>query len=339
MAFYRFFSVLLVCSLVGCFCNQRPMERYRESMEVMGTVVQVDVCIESYQAATVEEAMKKVRKRLREVDFNMSSYNELSSVSSVNRAQGKLVTVSQDTYHVIRESIRFHGLTQGAFDITVEPFMRLWKESSKINVLPSQEKIQEIQQTTGSRYIKLLSGHRVQLTHPGARLDLGGIAAGYGVDEAVQILRKNGFKNFMIDLGGDMYASGQNCYWKPWRIGIKNPVHQERLLDVVALKNSAVTTSGDYEKFVVIDGKRFSHIIDPETGFPERDVTSATVIAPTAIEADALATAFCVLKPEVAIKLVDSMGNGYAATIIARKSEKRVVQYKSARYSKYQFKF
>ena len=171
---------------------------------------------------------------------------------------------------------------------------------------------------------------------------IAGIAKGYAIDEAARIFRQYGVENFYIDAGGDVYAGGVNCSGEKWRIGLRHPSGDDELLDIIHVSNQAVTTSGNYAQFYEIEGRLYSHIIDPRTGFPQEYVTSATVIAPTAETADALSTALCVLTPREGIELILSQDNrhegDYAALIITTDQDSAYERFETENYKKNQSK-
>lgn len=333
----KYLQILAVIVLMaGCAPDSSPkMERYRQTRSLMGTTVSVDVCEDAADAGKIEPAYQKLWERLEDISWRMNVFDEKSEVSKINAAGTKPVAIAQDTYDVLRESLRHSQLTKGAFDITVWPLIELWKRGEKENILPPRPKILEVLQFTGSDKIRLGEGRQVQLVDPRVKVDLGGIAAGYAVDEAAGILRRHGIHNFFIDLGGDIYVGGYNCEGRLWRIGISDPRDRSRLMDVVALSDAAVTTSGNYEKYFEIQGERWSHIMNPVTGYPQKEVVSATVIAPTTLEADALATALCVMGGRAGIELIDRLPGDYAALVVTQPQAPRIQRFPSRKYGKY----
>lgn len=307
--------------ILAAGCSQQEAKGHliksRETKLLMGTVVQLDVCHQPRQESQRDKAYKQVWERLKEIHWRMSVFNDESDVARINHSYQKPVAVGVDTYLLIKTAAHFSKLTGGAFDITVWPLIALWKKGEEENHIPSRERIKEAQKAVGMENIRLLSGEsRVTILSPHTRVDLGGIAKGYAVDEAARIFRENGFSQFFIDAGGDIYVGGRSCENKPWRIGIRDPRDPTELIGAIELEDSAITTSGDYEQYYEIEGQKWSHIMNPITGYPQKGVVSATVIAPSATEADALSTALCVLSPHRGISLIDSMGEKYAGLVI-----------------------
>ena len=327
--------------LFSCFYHSRnnPWEnRYSEMQPLMGTTAQVDVCAAGLAKQTREEAYQEVWARLRDISWRMNVFDENSDVAKINNALGKAVVVKKDTYQVLQKAVQFSHLTQGAFDITIWPLMRLWKEGQENNQIPTQERIKEVLKAIGSPNIELLANNQVKLPNPQTKIDLGGIAAGFALDQAAHIFRKHGIQNFYIDIGGDIYAGGKNCAGRPWRIGIRSPQDKSKMIDIVLVSNASITTSGNYEKNFHIQGEQWSHIMDPRTGYPQKEVISATVIAPTGIEADAFATAVCVLGSKEGSDFIDRLGKKYASLVLVPMPDQGLSEYPSIFYEKFRLK-
>jgi len=329
--------------LIGCSRQtQNDSNKYREVKEMMGTMVQLDVCKDTHSQQDLEEAYQLVWARLEEIAWKMNVFDEKSDITKINQSQGEPVSIDRDTYVVLKKAYDFFDISQGAFDITVWPLIKLWKDHVKKNTYPTQKDIKSAQNQTGMNKIQFL-GYKgnlgqVRVKQKGVQVDLGGIAKGYAIDEAARIFRKNGVNNFFIDAGGDLYVGGQNCEGKLWRIGIRDPRNQDKIIDVVELTNMAVTTSGDYERYYEIQGERFSHIIDPITGFPQKDVVSATVIAQDALSADSLSTALAVLGTEKGTTLINTFAMDTASIIIVKKPQGQIKKFVSQYYKNYQKK-
>ncbi|HOY10835.1 MAG TPA: FAD:protein FMN transferase, partial [Candidatus Omnitrophota bacterium] len=302
----KFLVLSLIFSFIGGCSRLDPAQLRRASQTkvLMGTYVSVDVCYERGKAAALSDAYDEVWARLKEVEGGMSIYDPQSEISQLNRSYPDAVPVGHDLYYVLESSTRLSELTRGAFDITVSPLVHLWRDSAQEKRIPTKAQIALAKDGVGMPYIELLEDQRARLLKSGMSLDLGGIAKGYAVDEAARVLRSKGFQDFFIDAGGDLYVGGRSCKGTPWRIGVRNPAQRDQIIDVVEVRNQAVTTSGNYEQYFEIDGQSYSHIIDPRTGVPQKGIVSATVIAPITSEADALATALCVLAEQEGIELI-----------------------------------
>ena len=338
----KYLSLMLIGFLFLCGCSQQiPKEsnKYREVKEMMGTIVQLDVCQDAHSPQDLENAYQHVWERLEEIAWKMNVFDKKSDVTKVNQSQGEVVSIDKDTYFVLKKAYDFSDISKGAFDITVWPLIKLWKEHGKQNTYPSQEEIKSAQHQTGMSKIEFMgikeNMGQVRVKQNGVQVDLGGIAKGYAIDEAARIFRENGIQNFFIDAGGDLYVGGSNCEGKLWRIGIRDPRNKEKIIDVVKLTNMAVTTSGDYERYYEIQGERFSHIINPITGMPQKDVVSATVIAQDALSADSLSTALAVLGAEKGTALINTFAMDTASIIMVKKSEGKIKKYLSQYYQSF----
>lgn len=313
----------------------RQVLQYIKTGSFFGSYVKVDVCYTKDQEGELEKAMAEVWKRFADIHSRMSVYDLKSDILKINQAYDKPVNVGADTYRLIKDSIQYHRISSGAFDITIGSLIQLWKEKGDAHVMPTREEIQRAQKNSGIAAIKLLSGHRILLKKNGAKINIDSIGDGYAADEAARILRRYGFQQFLIDASGELFGGGVNCRGESWRIGIQDPVVPMKMTDIVSVRNLAVSTSGNYERYYEINGERWPHIINPRTGYPQRDVLSATVIAPTAQVADFLSTALCVLNPPQGQRLIDSLGDRYASLVIVQSPQGQIRKIYSRRYPSY----
>lgn len=228
---------------------------------------------------------------------------------------------------LVVDSLKYYRLSDGAFDITISPVVNIWKneikavQAGKVPVsLPSSSEIDMKLELVGSDKISVdAKTSMVEFKQPGMAIDLGGIAKGYTVDKAVECLKNSGITSAFVNLGGNIYCLGKKGNRK-WRIAVRNPRDFSQILYPLELENQAVATSGDYEQFFILEGKRYSHIIDPRTGYPVDNVNiSVTVIADTATAADAMSTTIFVLGKEKGEALADSMTEIREVKIIEQK--------------------
>ena len=258
-----------------------------------------------------EGLAREVDTILERIDARMSTYDPDSELSRINRAAGKKwIEVSAETAHVVAEGLRIAEMTAGAFDVTVGPLVNLWGfgPQGRPERIPPDEAIEAALARTGPAMVEVRRDPpAVRKAHDEVFVDLGGIAKGYGVDAVAERLDALGAANYLIDVGGEIRARGVNPRGRPWQIGIETPVPGQAGVErVVAPGTMALATSGDYRNFFEEDGVRFSHLIDPRTGWPvAHRLASATVLAPTCAEADALATALMVLGPEDSLALAE----------------------------------
>ena len=325
--------------MAGCArMEKEAFPKYRETRVLMGTEVQIDVCEGRYAQEKIDQAFKAAWARLGDISWRMNVLDERSDVHKINQSGMQPVTVGADTYKVLKDAQQFSRMTDGAFDITVWPLMQLWRDSEINDTFATPEQIRKVQSSVGSDLIQLLPDDRVQLLHPQTKIDLGGIAKGYAVDEAARILREHGITDFYIDAGGDLYVGGKNCQNEPWRIGIRDPRDRSRVIEVVLVSDMAVVTSGNYEQHYMIKGQRWSHIINPVTGYPQKGVVSATVVAPSAEGADALATALCVLGGPLGKQHIDRLDSPYASLIFSSNGPGSVERFESQEFKIFQYK-
>jgi len=275
---------------------------------LMGTIV--EVCIAD-RIENIRDIADKAFAALREVEDILSIYREDSRVSELNRlAAGEAVTVDFHTFEILRKAIEFNRLTRRAFDITVSPVLELWGFGrNKERRVPGEDELKKTLNLVGTDKILLDEEARtVRFELPGVKIDLGGIAKGYAVDQAVNSLKNAGVKAALVNAGGDIYALGKKGKGG-WVTGIRHPRRRGRILARIKLVNKAIATSGDYEKYFILAGQRYSHIIDPKTGYPAKQnfPMSVTVLAEDCITADALATAVFVLGPEEGMDLINEL--------------------------------
>ena len=263
----------------------------------------------------------------------MSDYKNDSEISHINRDGFKwAVEVSESTYHVLQRSIEFSELTGGAFDITVGPLVDVYRSAENNGVAPSKDEIAQAKMKVGFEKLHLDDESKtVKFAVEGMRLDLGGIAKGYAIDKAVEAMRKCGASGGMVDIGGDI-----RCFGTPpkgrdhWLIGVQDPnvtnddIATGQLLSTLKLTNAAVATSGGYRRFVLIDGKKYSHIIDTNRGSSASELASVTIISKDAITADALATAVSVIGREKGLALIEKMPETEAILISSQPEYKLV---------------
>ncbi|MCS7023703.1 MAG: FAD:protein FMN transferase [Bryobacteraceae bacterium] len=279
-------------------------ETVRASRQLMGSTWTLEVVHEG-KPAKAAAAMDAAFGEVERIEKLMSEWRADSPISAVNAAAGKKpVLVPTELRELLERSIRYGEKSEGAFDITWRGMGRIWRFDEQFR-LPTQQEVEKARKRVDYRLIQL-EGDQVFLPVPDMAIGLGGIAAGYAVDRAAAVLQKAGFGNFLLDGSGDILVRGARRQ-RPWRVGIQHP-RAERgvLVGSVTLSDEALATSGDYERFKIVDGVRYHHIIDPRTGWPARGAISVTVIAKSAEQADALSTAMFVLGPEKALQLAAS---------------------------------
>ncbi len=290
-------ALFAVAVLAGSACRAGDeLVTMRVAREAMGTEFEVLVC--GVDEQSLVDAANEALDEVEALDRQLSLYRERSELSSINRrASAEYVRVEPRLLGLLELAGRIHADSEGAFDITVAPLIECWGFFRGEGQLPGADSIATALQTVGMRHVELRGAERtVHFRRAGVRLDLGGIAKGYAVDRAVEVLRDRGIARALVHGGkSSVYALGAPPDQDAWTLGIRHPHDSSRRVTVVHLKDQALSTSGSYEKFFEADGKLYSHIIDPRTGWPATGMLSASALSPTAAQSDALATAFFVM--------------------------------------------
>jgi thiamine biosynthesis lipoprotein len=284
-------SLLIAALLVTCHsslvtASDAPV-RYEASHESMGTIFTVAVYgrDRTFLAEVVEQVFEEVDR----LDEQMSNYKPESELSAINReAAGHPVIVEPGLFHLLEICVQRSEQTGGAFDITVGPLMKSWGFFRGRGRLPTSAEINDVLKRVGYRHLKLDAGRRtIRFDESGVDIDLGGIAKGYAVDRAADILRSNGITSALVSSGtSSIYALGSPPGAQGWKITLRDPYDEHRPADVIHLQNYSLSTSGNYERFFEIDGKSYCHIMNPHTGWPVQGVLSAAVLAATGTDTD-----------------------------------------------------
>ena len=291
-------------------------------------------------AASAQDASRAAFARIAELNDILSDYDADSELSRLSRTSGsgRAVPVSEDLWRMLERSRALSGQTDGAFDITVGPYVNLWRKARRERKLPAPERLAEARAAVGWRNVELdARSHSATLRVPNMRLDLGAIAKGYAVDEALKVIRGRGLTRALVAGGGDMVAGDPPPGKAGWRVEVAP-------LDVtnapppvfVLLSRAALATSGDIFQRLEIEGRRYSHIVDPRTGLGLVDHSLVTIIAPDCTTADSLATAVSVMGPERGWPLVEKT-RGVAAHLV-RQPDNEIEAHESRRFNQYKEK-
>jgi thiamine biosynthesis lipoprotein len=317
--------VLIYCLLLTTYCFlslsgcSKGDKLYKETQVVMDTFCTITVVSPSRQKA--EEAIKAGFAEIKRLEHLLNYFSPDSEVTAINKAAGiRPVKVSKETLDVIKKAIEIADITGGAFDPTIGPVIKLWKfsELSSNPSPPSQETIKDTLELVDYKSIKINEAtSEVYLEKKGMELDLGGIAKGYAADKAIEVIKTRGIRSALVAIAGDIKGFGLKPDRRPWKIGIQNPRPEvsnsskkwEDIFATLYLNNRAISTSGDYQRFFIKDGKRYHHILDPETGYPATSgLISVSVLAPEGYIADSLSTAVFVMGYQKGLALLESMG-------------------------------
>jgi len=289
---------------------------------IMGTFVRIIAVADS--ESTARKSIDAAFEKFKIVDDLMSTYKSQSQITAVNNNAFKApVKISPPFMDVLLKSIEYSKLTDGAFDVTVGPVIKLWRDAEKAQKLPTPEQITQTKAKVG--YEKLIldpNNMTTKFAAEGMQIDLGAIAKGYAIDQAIEAMQAAGAAGAMVDAGGDI-----RCWGKPqpgkdeWMVGLQDPTKADQtgletsIMLILKLDNMAVATSGDYQRFEIIEGQKFSHIIDRNKAAGTDGLTSVTVICEKAVDADALATSVSVLGLDEGLKLIESLQNTEAILI------------------------
>ena len=298
---------LLISLLLITACS--TSEKVEQTKELMGTYVTITIYGEEEQI--VEQATEVAYKEIERIEKLVSNYINTSEVYILNENQ-KISNVSNELIYLLTKSLKYGDLSQGAFDITVQPILDLYKDSfENLKRPPTEEEVQETLNQVGYEYI-FIKNKNMKFTKP-TKITLGGIAKGYAIDKAIEVLKQYDVEHALVNAGGDMRAIGAKGE-EDWQIALQNPRDKKDHITIIHLNDRAVATSGDYERYYD-DEKKFHHIVDPRTGFSATELISVTIVTDKAVDADALATSVFVLGKEDGLNLVENTKNTEALII------------------------
>jgi thiamine biosynthesis lipoprotein len=295
------------------------------SRKVMGTYADITVWAadDTVAAQAIDEAFGEFDR----LDRMMTTWVPDSEVSRINAAAGtgKAVAVSPELFDCLVRAIEYSRLSGGLFDITVGAFSGVWKfDEDNDGSIPERSQVDERRKLVGWKDVILDPQRRsVRLRRPGMKITLGGIAKGFAVDRATQVLRRHGLVDFIVRAGGDMYVSGRHGD-RRWRVGIRDPRGpRDAIFAAADVEDMTFSTSGDYERFTVKDGKRYHHILDPRTGYPADASRSVTVMAKDATLAEGISKTLFILGPEKGMEFLKKVP-GVEAVIVGADNEVHV---------------
>ncbi len=258
----------------------------------MGTFIEIHLT--GFVWDNFDLAFKKAFSAIEKVEIIANAYDDKSELSMLNKTlHNQVFAASEDLFFLIDNSKILYNQSDGVFDVTIAPLTRLWKPYIKKKLIPDEKAITGNLKLIGSDKISLDKASKtIRFLEKGMEADLSAIAKGYAVDKAIDEIKKLNFRSAMVNAGGDIFCLGKRAFIFPWRIGIKDPKGKDRIFKVINACNRAVATSGGYEQFFSHNGRYYSHLIDPKTGYPaDNTYLSVTVIADKCFIADAIATA------------------------------------------------
>lgn len=299
----------LIATGLAVSCDQAPKrEIYRKSGEAMHTNITITVV--SDDAARAERAIDAAFDEIVRLEKLLSFWSEDSEVAAINRMAGREpVKVSHDTLEIINWAGRISNDTDGAFDATIGPVIRQW--DFKKHLKPDPAKLANALKRINHRMMIVnTADSTAYLADASMSFDTGGIAKGFGADKAVETLKRMGINAGLVAIAGDIRAFGRKPDGSGWTVGIRDPRGDgpEALMAMIELTDSAISTSGDYERYFMDGNKRLHHLLDPRTGYPAEGAMSASVVAPLAVQADGYSTGIFILGPEAGLRAIDKAG-------------------------------
>jgi len=296
-------TLLFLFSILGCTAQQP----YKRTLKLMGS--RFDITVVANDSIQANKYIDTAVAEISRIEKLISSWDANSQTSEINRYAGiKPVKVDKELFDLIERAIGISKLTDGAFDISYASMDRIWKFDGSMTKMPSKEEITASVEKVGYQNIILdKKNSTVFLKLEGMKIGFGAIGKGYAADKAKTLLISKGVNSGIINASGDMNTWGKQPNGNEWKVAITNPMDKNKVFALLPITNGAVVTSGNYEKYVNFNGKRYTHIIDPRTGYPSTGLISVTVFAPKAELADALATSVFVMGKEAGLDRINQL--------------------------------
>lgn len=312
---FRIFFFYILISLIALPSIIAQVLRKRTTLLMGG---RFDITIVAKDSLQAEHNIDTVISEIRRIEYLISDWKAETQVSEVNRNAGiKPVKVDREVFELTQRALYLSHITNGGFDISFAAMDRIWKFDGSMTEMPTPEAVKKSVEKVGYRNIILDSiNSTIFLKLPGMKIGFGALGEGYAADKCRDMMKARGITAGIVNASGDMSTWGKQPDGSSWKIGITNPIHKEKLFAAVSLEQGgAVVTSGNYEKFVILNGKRYSHIINPATGYPATGLTSVTVFGPDAEMANGFSTSIMVLGKDAGLKLI-SQFPGYSCMMV-----------------------
>ncbi len=299
---------LLFFLVIGFMSNSlKSQQIFRKDFKAMGSGFQITVVAKD--SAQAYSAIAAGIQEIKRIEKLISSWDSTSETSEINSSAGiKPCKISKELFQLIHRAKKLSQLTDGAFDISYASMDAIWKFDGTMQKMPAKNEITESVSLVG--FERIILNHEEQtvwLQQKGMKIGFGAIGKGYAADMAKKVMQDIGITAGIVNASGDMNTWGNQINGKPWTVAITNPLNKEKAFATLPITDGAVVTSGNYEKFILLDGKRYSHIIDPRTGYPSSGIVSVTVFAPKAELADALATSVFVMGKEIGLDRINQI--------------------------------
>ncbi|MVZ64630.1 FAD:protein FMN transferase [Sphingobacterium sp. DK4209] len=297
-------SFLSSIALLLFFVNLSSAQvQIRRSMTLMGSVFEITLVDKDSSTANlhIDQAVAEIER----IENLISEWRPNTQISRVNQNAGiKAIQVDSEVYDLCKRALYFSQISNGAFDISIAALDKIWRFDGSMEAMPSEAQIQQSVAHVGYQHIILDSTNSsIYLAKAGMKIGFGSIGKGYAADKAREVMKNLNITAGMINASGDIASWGEQLNGEPWTIGVLNPFKAHKMIKVLKFKEHAVATSGSYEKYVEFNDVRYSHIIDPKTGYPSTGLVSATVYGPSAEFANGLSTSVMVLGAKKGIKL------------------------------------
>ncbi|WP_452233036.1 FAD:protein FMN transferase [Lacinutrix sp. MEBiC02595] len=312
-------NILLIVACLVVY-NAFSQEVYSKTIKLMGSRFDISVVANSKEEgeAFINIAVEEITR----IEQLISSWDENSQTSLINNQAGiKPIKVASELFQLIERALKISKLTNGAFDISYASMDKIWKFDGSMTAMPSEDIIKQSVDKVG--YQNILLNHQEQtvfLKRKGMKIGFGAIGKGYAADKAKVILQSKGVKAGIINASGDLNAWGKQPNNKDWMVAIVNPLNKDKVFSWLPVNNQAVVTSGNYEKYVRLNGELYSHIIDPRTGYPSKGILSVSIFTKSAELADALATSVFVMGVEVGLDFINQL-KGVECIIVDGKNQ------------------
>jgi thiamine biosynthesis lipoprotein len=283
-------------------------QAYKRAMKLMGN--QFELTVVAHTKGWADQMIDEGVKEIKRIEKLLTTFSDDSETNLINRSAGiQPVKVSDETFNIIQRSIKISSITQGAFDISYGSIdKRLWNFDETMTSLPPVDKAKKMVRLINYKNIELDQEKKtVFLKEKGMRIGFGGIGKGYAAEMAKEVMKKNDVRSGIVNASGDLTAWGSQPDGKPWTVGIVHPDYKSYPFSYFNISDMAVATSGNYEKFVMINGKKYSHTIDPHTGLPVSGIKSVTIFSPNAEICDAMATPVMIMGIEKGLYLINQL--------------------------------
>lgn len=304
----RFVPLFVVFFVMAGFGQERKYVTVHRTQKIMGSRFDITVVAANEEIGyiNIDEAVAEITR----IENLISSWNPESETSLINKNAGiQPVKVSMELFKLIERTKQISEITDGAFDISYSSMDEIWKFDGSMTYMPTKEEIRNSIAKVGYKKIVLNSNDQtVFLKQKGMKISFGAIGKGYAADKAKELLVSKQVVAGIINASGDLTTWGTKASGEKWLIGIANPLSKDKIFSWLPIVESSVATSGNYEKFVIFDGKKYTHIIDPRTGYPSQGVNSVSIFAKSAELCDALATAVFIMGKEAGLSLINQLG-------------------------------